>query len=142
MADDNIILLTDSYTLSHFCQYPPGTQRVYSYFESRGGRFPEVLFFGLQYFIKKYLEGQVVTQEKIDEAAEIIPPHMAGENHFNRKGWEYILKTHGGRLPVVIKAVPEGTVVPVSNVMMTIENTDPNCYWLTNYLETLLVQVW
>jgi len=62
--------------------------------------------------------------------------------HFNREGWEYILEKHGGKLPVVIKAAPEGMVVPVKNVLFTIENTDPKCYWLTNYLETLLVQVW
>merc|ERR550525_1829252 len=49
---------------------------------------------------------------------------------------------HGGNLPVAIKAVPEGTVLPYKNVLFTMENTDPKCYWLTNYLETLLVQVW
>ena len=58
------------------------------------------------------------------------------------RGWEHILQVHGGRLPVVIRAVPEGTAVPGHNVLMTIENTDPACYWLPNYLETLLVQVW
>ena len=42
----------------------------------------------------------------------------------------------------MIRAVPEGTAVPAHNVLMTIENTDPACYWLPNYLETLLVQVW
>ena len=56
--------------------------------------------------------------------------------------WEYILNTHGGKLPIIIKAVPEGVTVPVKNVLMTVVNTDPKCYWLTNYLETLLVQVW
>merc|ERR1719498_238152 len=66
----NIMLLTDSYKITHWKQYPPGTTQVYSYFESRGGEFPEVLFFGLQYFIKRYLTGQVITQEKIDEAEE------------------------------------------------------------------------
>jgi nicotinamide phosphoribosyltransferase len=56
--------------------------------------------------------------------------------------WEHILKKHDGRLPVRIKAVPEGAVVPVSNVMMTVENTDPACFALTNHLETLLSQMW
>ena len=49
---------------------------------------------------------------------------------------------HDGRLPVRIKAVPEGSPVWNRNVLMTIENTDPHVAWLTNYLETLLVQVW
>lgn len=139
---NNICWLTDSYKVSHFKQYPPGTRRVYSYFEARtGGVHKEVAFFGLQYFLREYLAGVVVTQEKIDKADALFTKHFGGQV-FNRAGWEYILKNHGGRLPIRIKAVPEGTVVPESNVMMTVENTDDNCYWLTNYLETLLVQTW
>lgn len=141
---NNIILLTDGYKCTHWKQYPPDTQKIYSYFEAREpvNDFPNVVFFGLQYYLMKYLEGQVVTQEKIDAAEKRLKNYFQNPELFNRKGWEYILEKHEGRLPVVIKAVPEGTVVPRSNVMMTIENTDPNCYWLTNYLETLLVQVW
>ena len=138
----NIILQTDSYKVSHYLQYPPGTQHVYSYFESRGGAFPEIVFFGLQYFLKRYLEGQVVTAAHIAAAEELLAHHFAADSLFNRAGWEHILKQHGGHLPVKIRAIPEGTVVPTGNVLMTIENTDPACYWLTNYLETLLVQVW
>jgi nicotinamide phosphoribosyltransferase len=143
----NIMLLTDSYKETHWKQYPPGTTVVYSYFESRGGEFPDVCFFGLQYFIKRYLCGPVVTKEKIDEAEAICQMHFGhpvyGEQaKFNREGWEYILNQHGGYLPISIKAVPEGTVVPTRNVLFTMVNTDPNCFWLTNFLETLLVQVW
>jgi nicotinamide phosphoribosyltransferase len=126
--------------MSHYRQYPPGTEYVYSYFESRGGKFGETCFFGLQYFIKRYLEGVVVTQEKIDEAEPLVNAHMGGE-HFNRAGWEHILHKCGGKLPISIKTVPEGTVVPVKNVLFTLVNTDPACFWLSNYLETLLVQV-
>ena len=50
---DNLLLCTDSYKTSHWKQYPPGTEYVYSYFESRGGKFDEICFFGLQYFIKR-----------------------------------------------------------------------------------------
>lgn len=138
---DNIILLTDSYKVSHAVQYPSGTKYVYSYFESRGGEFDSVVFAGLQYFIKRYLEGSVVTKDKIDQAERLLTKHL-GPGVFNRAKWEYILEKHSGHLPIRILAVPEGTVVPVKNVMMTVENTDPNCWWLTNYLETLLVQVW
>ncbi len=139
---NNICLLSDSYKISHYKQYPPGTQRVYSYFESRTGSVhPEITFFGLQYWLREYLAGPVVTQEKIDEADALYYQHF-GNQVFNRQGWEYILKQHGGRLPVEIKAAPEGTVVGSSNVLMTVENTDDQAYWLTNFLETLLVQVW
>lgn len=142
MQEPNILKLSDSYKLTHWKQYPEDTQKVYSYFESRGGMFPEVTFFGLQHIIKTYLTGQVVTQEKIEEAAAFTREHFGSEEHFNRKGWEYILRKYDGRLPLTIKAVPEGTTVGTHNVLMTVENTDVECYWLTNYVETLLVQVW
>lgn len=142
MNTHNIILLTDSYKVSHYKQYPPNTSTIYSYFESRGGRFDNVVFFGLQYYLQEYLAGQVVTQEAINEAALVYEQHFSNPNLFNRAGWEYILQRHNGRLPVRIKAVPEGSAIPTHNVLMTIENTDAECFWLTNFLETLLVQVW
>ena len=135
----NIILNADSYKYSQFNQYPEGTEYIYSYIESRGGKYDETVFFGLQAFIKEYLTTPV-TMEMIDEAEAIITAH--GEP-FNREGWEYIVREHGGRLPVEIKAVPEGTVVPVKNILASIINTDPKCYWLTSFLETALLRaVW
>jgi nicotinamide phosphoribosyltransferase len=135
----NILLNTDSYKVSMFKQYPAGTTGVYSYIESRGGRYNETLMFGLQAFIKEYLCAPI-TQADIDVADEILTAH--GEP-FNREGWQYILDKHQGFLPLVIRAVPEGTVVPVSNVLATVENTDPECFWLTTYLETALLRaVW
>ena len=135
----NIILNTDSYKVSMFKQYPLGTTGVYSYIESRGGRYDATVMFGLQAFIKEYLL-EPITQADIDIADEILTAH--GEP-FNREGWEYILSAHGGYLPVVIKSVPEGTVVPVKNVLATIENTDPKAFWLTTWLETALLRaVW
>ena len=139
--NDNILLLTDSYKTSHWRQYPEGTEIVYSYLESRGGKFDSTVFFGLQYYIDQYLTGEVVTEAKIDQAERIIDAHM-GPGIFNREAWQYIIDEHCGHLPIKIKAVPEGTVVNTSNVLMTVENTDPECFWLTNYLETLLLQVW
>jgi nicotinamide phosphoribosyltransferase len=135
----NILLNTDSYKVSMFKQYPAGTTGVYSYIESRGGVYDSTLMFGLQAFIKEYLLVPI-TQADIDVADEILTAH--GEP-FNREGWQYILDQHQGFLPLVIRAVPEGTVVPVSNVLATVENTDPKCFWLTTYLETALLRaVW
>jgi nicotinamide phosphoribosyltransferase len=139
---NNILLLTDSYKLSHYKQYPSGTSHIYSYFESRGGKFEQVTFFGLQYLLKEYLAGEVVTQAKIDQAAKLYAAHFGSETLFNREGWEYILEKYQGRLPIRIKAVAEGAVIPTHHVLMTVENTDPKCYWLSNFLETLLVQLW
>ena len=143
MGMENILLLTDSYKVSHHVQYPPNTTTIYSYFEPRGGRHKDICFFGLQYFIKRYLTGVVVTEDKIAEAKELYTMHFGpGTNVFNEAGWQYILQEHGGVLPVRIRAVPEGTCLPYKNCCMTVENTDPKCYWLVNFLETLLVQVW
>lgn len=139
---ENIILLTDSYKLSHFKQYPPKTTKVYSYLESRGGKFKLNLFFGLQAILKKYLVGKVVTQEYIDEADAFAKAHFGNNDCFNKAGWQYILDKYDGYLPIRIKAIKEGTVLRSHNALITVENTDDNCYWLTNHLETLLVQVW
>lgn len=142
MIENNICLLTDSYKITHHYFYPKGTKKIYSYLESRvGAEFNKTIFYGLQYIIKKYLKGKVVTQEKIDEADNLMRTHL-GEGIFNREGWQYILDEFDGMLPIEIKAVPEGTPVDVGNVLMTVENTDDKCYWLVNYLESLLLQVW
>ena len=170
MNAHNIILNTDSYKASHWLQYPPNTEYVVSYIESRGCDsgidhefeeqlrqilaprmvdelitkagavcYDETVFFGLQMFLKEYLSKQV-TQEMIENAEAILKEH--GEP-FNREGWEYIVRKHNGYLPVRIRAVAEGTVVPTRNVLVTVENTDPECFWLTSYIETALLRaVW
>lgn len=138
----NIILLADAYKYSHHKLYYPGTELIYSYLESRGGLFDETVFFGLQYFLKQYLEGTVITKEKIDEAETLMQQVFGRNDVFDRLKFDYILERHNGKLPVRIKAVKEGSSIPVSNVLMTIENTDPACFWLSNFLETLLMQVW
>lgn len=138
---NNLILLTDSYKVTHWKQYPPNTETIYSYFESRGGEFPKTVFFGLQYFMKKYLE-KGIDDKMIHDAGSIFQRHFGTADHFNMKAWTKLLSKHKGKLPIRIKAVPEGTVVDTHNILMSIENTDPEFYWLTNYLETLLVQVW
>ncbi|HEY6967747.1 MAG TPA: nicotinate phosphoribosyltransferase [Candidatus Angelobacter sp.] len=137
----NLVLQTDSYKFTHWKQYPPGTEFVYSYLESRGGMFEQTLFFGLQYYLLEYLVGSVVTEQDVVEARDFVDRHI-GPGVFNLNGWMHIVRNLGGRLPVVIKAVAEGAAVDVQNVLMTIENTDPKCYWLPNYLETLLLKVW
>lgn len=136
---------TDSYKLSHWKIYPEGLTNMYSYFEARSPSIfgNSTVFFGLQYFIKRYLIGEVITERDLPRIKAFCKHHFYGnESIFNEDGWRYIIENHKGRLPISIKAVPEGTVVPIHNVLMTVENTDPKCAWLTNFMETLLVQVW
>lgn len=135
----NPILDVDSYKTSHFLQYPPGTTAVSSYIESRGGDAPYTVFFGLQRYLKNYLS-QAVTAEHIDEASALLAAHGVP---FNEAGWRHIVAEHGGLMPLEIEAVAEGSVVPVSNVLVQVKNTDPACAWLTSYVETgMLRAVW
>jgi nicotinamide phosphoribosyltransferase len=132
----SIILNTDSYKTSMFNQYPEGTEYVYSYIEARGGEYDETVFFGLQAAIKEYFL-KPITLAQIDFAEHIITAHGCP---FNREGWEYIVEKHNGYLPLEIRAVPEGTVVGTKNVLATVVNTDPKCYWLTTYVEPVLLR--
>lgn len=127
---DNILFDTDSYKLSHYSQYPEGTQFVSSYVEPRRAwdQIDKVMFFGLQMELAK-LAGCVVTQAMLNEATPFLKAH--GFDIFV-KGWQYIIDKCDGRLPIKIEALPEGTVAPVSIPQIRIENTDPNCYWLGN----------
>jgi len=137
----NFLLRTDSYKVTHWKQYPPDTDGIYSYLESRGGMAAETVFFGLQYYLKAYLQGSRFTLADISDAASFCNAHFL-QPLFNESGWTRLFKKFGGRLPVRIKAVPEGMVVPTQNVLLTIENIDPEFPWLTNYLETLVMKVW
>lgn len=139
LLKENLILLTDSYKVGHWLQYPPNSNKIYSYFESRlpGAKIP---FFGLQYILKQYiLPG--ITEDDIDEAEEVTNAHF-GQAIFNREGWQYIINEYGGALPLDIRAVPEGVVVDGNNALMTVENTDPKLWWLGNYFDPLFTELW
>lgn len=132
------ITRTDSYKFSQWNQYPKGTTHISSYIESRGGE-DESVFFGLQAFIKDYMLTPI-TMKDVDRAAKIVTAHGLP---FNREGWELIVNEYGGKLPVEIQAVPEGTVMGTHNVQVQVVNTDPRLWWLTSYLETALLRaVW
>lgn len=134
----NPITNVDSYAYSHWKQYPKNTTNVFSYIESRGGFYDKTIFFGLQYFLKEYF-CTPITQENINEASAFVEQHM-GPDIFNKAGWQYILDVHSGYLPLRICSVAEGTIVPTHNVLVTIENTDPACFWLGSYFEAAILR--
>ncbi len=81
--------------------------------------------------------------EDVEEAAKFADQHFSNNPRgFNNEGWKSLYAKHGGLLPLRIKAVKEGSVVAAQNAIVTIENTDPEFYWLTNWAETILLQVW
>lgn len=133
---------TDSYKLSHWWQYPPDARFVYSYLQSRGGFWKHTKMFGLQYILMSAFVGKVFNKADIDEAAMLSKLHFGTDKVFNLKGWTRLLEKHGGILPLKIRAVAEGTCVPTHNALMTIQNTDEEFPWLTNWAETRLLQVW
>jgi nicotinamide phosphoribosyltransferase len=121
--------------------YPQGTEYVYSYFEARkGAKFDETLFFGLQKLLKE-LESVKITMEDVELGKAFTDAHI-GPDVFNYEGWKHIVEKHDGKLPLEIKAVAEGSVIPIDNVLFTVQNTDPKCPWLTGHVETLLTHVW
>ena len=135
----NIIIDVDNYKHCHYSLYPPGTEYVSSYIESRGGILPSTMFVGLQAYLREYLM-RPITLEDIDEA-EFVEREQG--MHFNRDNWLGILNDHGGFLPVEIEAVPEGTVLPPKNVLVQLINTDPKYFWATSFFETSLLRaVW
>jgi nicotinamide phosphoribosyltransferase len=140
----NLVLMSDSYKYSHWDLIPSYLNEGYSYIESRGGMYPETVFFGLQYYLKEYLS-KPITKENIDEARDFMELH--GEP-FYYSAWKYIVDKHGGYLPIKIKAVPEGIRVPCHNILMSIQSTDPNLNldtlmgWTSSWVEPLTVKVW
>lgn len=137
---NNAILNTDSYKTTHFLFMNPRTTYQYSYGEARtNSDYPITVFTGLQRLVKDFLTTRI-TMEMVDQAEPFI---KAQGLYFNREGWEYIVKELGGKLPLRIKAVPEGMQVPIDNVLYSVENTDPKCAWLTSYFEPpILRSVW
>jgi len=98
---------------------------------------------GLQYILKSNFAGKVFTLDDVEEAQKFAHQHFGGNPKcFNHEGWKSLYTKHGGMLPLRIKAVKEGSVLSAQNALVTIENTNPEFYWLTNWAETVLLQVW
>ena len=136
---NNILLNVDSYKVGMWDFYPQGTTNVFSYIESRGGKKDKTLFFGLQAFIKEYLT-EPLTLDDVNDAIKIWKAHGLNVNEENLRN--LVLK-HNGFLPIRIRAAKEGLLIPTHNVLVTIEATDPEFYWLTTWLETALLRaVW
>lgn len=136
----NPILDTDSYKLSQFVQYPAGMTNLNSYIEARkGGKFDEVVFFGLQAFLKTAFDTKI-TQAMVDQAMSIAEAH--GEP-FNYDGWLRIVTEFDGNMPLVIEALPEGAVVPCGTPLVQVRATHPDFGWLVTTQETRLLRaIW
>lgn len=142
----NPVLLIDGYKIDHRRQYPNGTSLIFSNLTARGTRrnIDKTVFFGLQYFIKRFL-----IEEWNNNFFKV--PFARASKAFSRRIQSYIGGTIGkaemqhledlhdlGYLPIDIYALPEGSLVPIGVPSLVIYNTIPEFFWLTNYLETIL----
>lgn len=135
----NLAADTDAYKQHHHKLINPELSYQYTYGESRiGSKYPATCFFGLQALIQQYFM-DVPTQEDIEEARQLYID-TNGYDEFDVETWEKVRKL--GYLPMVIKAVPEGTIVPIDNVLFTTESTEPWFAKTLNSLETLTMHIW
>jgi nicotinamide phosphoribosyltransferase len=137
-------ILADFYKICHRAMYPVGTQFVYSTWTPRATRMKgvdNVVWFGGQAFYKEYLIDMFNEhffgrdkEQVVAEYVRIIKFTLGDQN----PATQHIEDLHDlGYLPLSIKALPEGTVVPVRVPVLTIINTNPKFFWLTNFVESL-----
>lgn len=138
--NDNILLCTDVYKLGHMLQYPEGTTKVSAYLCARSDKkIPFTLFYGLQYYMKEYL-AQPITHAMVDEFMDYHETILGNRDQRVEKKLRKLADL--GYLPLEIKAVPEGTVMTVKNVLMTITNTKDEFHWVVGFFESLILKVW
>jgi nicotinamide phosphoribosyltransferase len=141
----NPLLLTDGYKTGHHLQYPEGTTLVYSNFTPRSNKYApkgcdRLVSFGQQY-IMKFLN-ETFKKDFFDRPKDEVCGEMKRElsmylnTDYDVAHFEALHDL--GYLPIRVKALPEGTLVPIKVPVLTISNTHPDFYWITNYLETII----
>ena len=141
----NPLFLTDGYKTGHHQQYPKGTTLVYSNFTPRSNKYApkgceEVVSFGQQMIMTQIHEA--FTNEFFNRPKDEVCGEMKRElsmylnTDYDVAHFEALHDL--GYLPIAVKAIPEGTLVPIKVPVLTIYNTHPDFYWITNYLETII----
>lgn len=143
MQNINPLLLCDGYKCVHRKMYPENTTLVYSNFSPRKSRIPEdkgMILFGLQYILKEYLIRQFNENFFNKPKAEVVKEYSDFmDDYIGHIDVDHIADLHDlGYLPLIIKSLPEGTLVPIGTPCFVLWNTHPKFFWLTNYLETLI----
>lgn len=137
----NPLLALDVYKMGHMEQYKPGVTKVFSYLMARTDKYyDKTVFFGLQYYLEQYLATPLepwMAEEFLEIREAILGFPASPEQEKQIRDLANL-----GYWPVKIRAVKEGEVIPVRNVLMTIENTDPEFYWTVGFIESLILKVW
>lgn len=151
----NPMLGTDFYKIGHVFQYPEGTTEIYSNFTPRSDRLYKVnekfnphgvINFGLQayimYALQMHFNSQFFNQPRdivLNEYQRTVSKALGTEIDITHIADLYDL----GYLPIEIKALPEGSLVPCKVPLFTVRNTQEKFFWLTNYIETWLsADIW
>jgi nicotinamide phosphoribosyltransferase len=140
---NKLVIDTDSYITSHYLQYPSDMKGMYSYLSARGreSEFPttdHVLFFGLKSILTDMFSTPV-TEKEVESIGKVMEAHGVP---FPKKEWLYVARECGGLPPVTIKALPEGSWMPLGCPLMTVESTDPVFPSVVGWLETALTRCW
>jgi len=142
----------DAYKIGHKDQYPIGTTEIYSNLTARSGKLANIpdskgiYFIGLQYFIINYLINEWNDTFFSKQKHEVVSKYQRRVS--NILGYtvniEHIEALHDlGYLPIVIKALPEGSFVNYGVPFLTIKNTKPEFFWVTNMLESVMsAELW
>jgi nicotinamide phosphoribosyltransferase len=141
MTHINLLIDTDSYKVSHWAAYPSDTTRLVAYMEPRLNDGEYMKFFGLQSLLMDWIANPI-TLEDVDEAAEMYCDHFMRNDVFPLEKWKYIATKYGGHLPIKISALPEGTLIKGSNLMLKVESTDECVAWVATFVETQLLRLW
>jgi len=131
----SLIFRVDSYKFAHPFAYRPGIKGMTSYGEARVSGSTVVVPFGMQLFLKRYLT-QTITMADIDAAEKFTEMHF-GRKLFDRKGWEKVVNVYKGKLPLIIRSVPEGTVMRGGQPIYTVTVIDEDLYWMSAGFETM-----
>jgi len=151
MISLNPIYACDFYKVGHKFQYPEGTEEIYSNFTPRSGRLfhgdqSQVVNFGIQGFIKQWLIEMFNEQFFAKNVDDVVSEYKSFVDIALGCDFDpsHIRALHNlGYLPLEIKSLPEGSVVPVKVPVLTVRNTLPEFFWLPNYIETLLsAELW
>jgi len=145
MKDINPFLATDGYKVGHHLQYPQGTELVYSNFTPRSNRYApkgcdKIVVFGQQMVMREIQDmfEKGFFNLSREEACGTIHKEYSlylGDDY----DVSHIKALHDlGYLPIKVKSLPEGSTSPIGVPVLTIYNTLPEFYWLTNFLETLI----
>lgn len=135
----SVLTNTDAYKLCHMRMVIGNVSYIVVYFQSRmGAKFPVQKFLGLQMILLQKFCKPFSYEEMLD----LIKFSNESGTPVDEEKVRSLYEKYHGYLPIEIRAVPEGMILPIDNALMVIKNTDDEFEWVTNYIETELSHVW